>query len=57
LDEDMITYIQANVSNINIVTPLVSSMANVSYDEYTTNATINGIEPEYATVRNLSVSN
>lgn len=57
LDEDMIDYIQANVSNINIVTPLVSSMANVSYNEYTTNATINGIEPDYATVRNLTVSN
>lgn len=57
LDEDMINYLKANVSNLSTITPMISTMATASYGDYTTHATINGIQPDYLTVKNLEVAN
>ncbi len=56
LDEWMVSYIQANVSNIGAVAPTISNRSVVTYGDYTTNATVNGVTPDYLIVKNLTVA-
>jgi putative ABC transport system permease protein len=55
LDVGMIQYIQKNISNIGTIAPSVNGRKQVIYGTFNTNATINGITPEYLKVRNLTV--
>ena len=57
LDAGMIQYIQKNISNIQNIAPSVNGRQTVVYSTFNTSATINGVTPEYLTVRNLKVQN
>jgi putative ABC transport system permease protein len=56
LDAGMIQYIQKNISNIDAIAPSVNWRQAVIYGTFNTNATVNGVTPEYLTVKNLEVS-
>jgi len=51
----MIQYIEKNVSNIGTIAPSVSGREPLIYGSFNTSATVNGITPEYQTVRNLKI--
>lgn|GEM_PF-1677659 len=53
----MVQYIQKNISNIDTIAPSVNGRQTVIYGTFNTSATINGVTPEYLTVRNLKVQN
>lgn len=57
LDEWMVKYIQANVSNISAIAPTVSNRSILTYGDYTSSATVNGVTPEYLGVKNLEIAN
>ncbi|MCX6823563.1 MAG: ABC transporter permease [candidate division SR1 bacterium] len=57
LDADMIQYIQKNISNIGTIAPSVNGRQSVVYSTFNTSTTVNGVTPEYLTVRNLKVQN
>ncbi len=57
LDASMVQYIQKNISNIDTIAPSVNGRQTVIYGTFNTSATINGVTPEYLTVRNLKVQN
>jgi putative ABC transport system permease protein len=56
LDKGMVTYIEKNVSNIDIIAPIVNGNKQIIYGTFNTNATINGITPDYLTVKNLEIA-
>ena len=53
----MIEYIQKNISNIDSIAPIVNGRKQLIYGTFNTNTTVNGVTPEYLTVRNLTVQN
>ena len=53
----MIQYIQKNISNIDAIAPTVNGRKQIIYGTFNTNATINGVTPEYLTVKNLEIQN
>lgn len=53
----MVKYIQANVSNISAIAPTVSNRSILTYGDYTSSATVNGVTPEYLGVKNLEIAN
>lgn len=57
LDESMVEYIKANISNISAIAPTISNRSVVTYEDFTTNSTVNWITPDYLTVKNLEVEN
>lgn len=56
LDKWMINYIEKNISNISIIAPIINGNKQIIYGTSNTNATINGITPEYLTVKNLEIA-
>lgn len=57
LDASMVQYIEKNVSNIDIIAPSVNGRKQIIYGTFNTSSTVNGITPEYLTVRNLKIQN
>lgn len=57
LDESMVEYIKANISNISAIAPTISNRSVITYGDYTTNSTVNGITPDYLTVKDLEIEN
>jgi putative ABC transport system permease protein len=57
LDVGMIKYIQKNISNIESIAPTVNGRKQLIYGTFNTSTTVNGITPEYLTVKNLKVQN
>lgn len=57
LDQDMVEYINANVSNIWEIVPVVQGSKQVIYESNNTNATVIGVTPAYLEVRNLEMLN
>ena len=57
LDAGMITYIEKNVANIDTIAPLVNGNKQLIYGTFNTSTTVNGVTPEYLTVRNLTIQN
>lgn len=55
LDAGMITYIEKNVANIDIIAPIVNGNKQLIYGTFNTNATVNGVTPDYLTVKNLAI--
>lgn len=55
LDAGMITYIQKNISNIGAIAPSVNGKQTVIYGTFNTSATVNGVTPEYLTIKNMEV--
>jgi putative ABC transport system permease protein len=53
----MIEYIQKNISNIESIAPTVNGRKQLIYGTFNTSTTVNGITPEYLTVKNLKVQN
>ena len=57
LDAGMVAYIQKNVANIGTITPSVNGRKQIIYGTFNTSSTVNGITPDYLTVRNLKIQN
>lgn len=55
LDDGMVEYIKSNISNINVIAPVINWRKTVSYWDYSVNWSINWITPDYLTVRNLKI--
>lgn len=56
LDEDMLDYIQKNISNIDIIAPSINWRKQIIYWSFNTNATINWVTADYLKVKNLELT-
>ncbi len=55
LDENMLGYIEQNISNINKIAPSINWNKQVIYESVNTNATIKWVTPDYLIVKNLEM--
>ncbi len=56
LDAGMITYLEKNISNIDTMAPSVNGNKQIIYGTFNTNASVNGVTPDYLAVKNLEMA-
>jgi putative ABC transport system permease protein len=52
----MITYLEKNISNIDTMAPSVNGNKQIIYGTFNTNASVNGVTPDYLAVKNLEMA-